>query len=412
MLQRSRLRRGGEPGVKYFLDTEFDASTEPPPKRRREDVATGSMTVYASFNGAASEDGGELTGRCASARPARRFNGAAVRRGGEPSIVARVVRGLWVASTEPPSEDGGESARAAIRRPPPASCFNGAAVRRRRRARRRHVLCAWTPLLQRSRRPKTAESRRTRSGGDARRVLQRSRRPKTAERPERRAADRARVAHRFNGAAVRRRRRAACHHVDRARPVLLQRSRRPKTAESAPRLRDPARARTSLQRSRRPKTAESSRRFVVESPACRGFNGAAVRRRRRGCPSRRARRLLIAALQRSRRPKTAERPQSIGSTAPGSACASTEPPSEDGGELVAAHARRVDEPRASTEPPSEDGGEPPSRATSTPVCDRASTEPPSEDGGERSSRDERRLRGDAASTEPPSEDGGEPNHWR
>jgi len=61
--------------------------------------------------------------------------------------------------------------------------------------------------------------------------------------------------------------------------------------------------------------------------------------------------------------------------------ASTEPPSEDGGETKIRSLRDLHFHCASTEPPSEDGGE----GTLLPgvaVRRRASTEPPSEDGGE------------------------------
>jgi len=105
-----------------------------------------------------SEDGGENGRLHRGHREARRFNGAAVRRRRR----AVTDRGLSLdlgASTEPPSEDGGEVGRlvritmhlAALqrsRRPKTAESlgcarrgrlgrgsFNGAAVRRRRRAR-------------------------------------------------------------------------------------------------------------------------------------------------------------------------------------------------------------------------------------------------------------------------------------
>ena len=184
---------------------------------------------------------------------------------------------------------------------------------------------------------------------------------------------------------------------------LLQRSRRPKTAESASPIPPVAVREMLLQRSRRPKTAE---RPPGGSPLGRWsprFNGAAVRRRRR----------VIAGIDRAGEVRVA----------------STEPPSEDGGEQSRRSAPRAHRP-ASTEPPSEDGGEEP--ATRRPLPDpNASTEPPSEDGGEtelqvmnpvaldllqRSRRPKTAERFEAgklrerlskASTEPPSEDGGE-----
>jgi len=120
-----------------------------------------------------------------------------------------VLISLAIASTEPPSEDGGERAALALRRP--ARC-----------------------LLQRSRRPKTAESRDrlampatdwrasteppSEDGGESSGVrhsvrsfmLQRSRRPKTAESEAGRGLTGLQEV-RFNGAAVRRRRRALLH---------------------------------------------------------------------------------------------------------------------------------------------------------------------------------------------------------
>jgi len=64
----------------------------------------------------------------------------------------------------------------------------------------------------------------------------------------------------------------------------------------------------------------------------------------------------VVALQRSRRPKTAERIAN-GEGMLRDGIASTEPPSEDGGELQRAADRERLRHGASTEPPSEDGGE-------------------------------------------------------
>ena len=64
----------------------------------------------------------------------------------------------------------------------------------------------------------------------------------------------------------------------------------------------------------------------------------------------------VRSLQRSRHPKTAESRNGRMLGAHGARAASTEPPSEDGGETPAVllgHAQY----HASTEPPSEDGGE-------------------------------------------------------
>ena len=189
------------------------------------------------------------------------------------------------------------------------------------------------------------------------------------------------LATRFNGAAIRRRRRASCScstiathqsasteppsedggelvELDKAwsRCFALQRSRHPKTAERWPQEAWCDKT-TALQRSRHPKTAESHGDVRYLDDRVAGFNGAAIRRRRRAS---------TAAFERI-----------------GERNASTEPPSEDGGETavvvqqpdgtgrfngaairrrrrgrryVACHARGR---AASTEPPSEDGGEPP-----------------------------------------------------
>src|SRR6185437_7500787 len=160
---------------------------------------------------------------------------------------------------------------------------------------------------------------------------------------------------------------------------LLQRSRRPKTAERPPwiPLRSP-RSRA-LQRSRRPKTAESLRSRSSRRRRRPCFNGAAVRRRRRGHPG--------ASERGCRR------------------VASTEPPSEDGGELGAGLG--VDERSdASTEPPSEDGGEAAGgRCAAAPTCALQRSRRPKTAESRWAVGQHRRA--DVASTEPPSEDGGE-----
>ena len=134
-----------------------------------------------------------------------------------------------------------------------------------------------------------------------------------------------------------------------------------------------------LQRSRGPKTAERPiyRRLCFRLAFC--FNGAAVRRPRRGAnddttPS------VVTKLQRSRGPKTAER---AGRAAGGGILrvASTEPRSEDRGEIRSSGGIRPCG-RASTEPRSEDRGEPRTRSSAN-SSGVASTEPRSEDRGER-----------------------------
>src|SRR6185437_431969 len=112
--------------------------------------------------------------------------------------------------------------------------------------------------------------------------------------------------------------------------MMLQRSRRPKTAERAREQAVAWAEAALLQRSRRPKTAESLAGASGECHVSAGFNGAAVRRRRRAVPGREQRDVIVA-LQRSRRPKTAESDRLPGRQRLGRR-ASTEPPSEDGGE--------------------------------------------------------------------------------
>ena len=111
----------------------------------------------------------------------------------------------------------------------------------------------------------------------------------------------------FNGAAVRRRRRASSERSSSQRARSLQRSRRPKTAERCRHIRVADLEGASLQRSRRPKTAER-------------------------CHVLRRRRDRQALLQRSRRPKTAESRRTRSRATASRCVASTEPPSEDGGE--------------------------------------------------------------------------------
>ena len=143
---------------------------------------------------------------------------------------ADALRGLRAASTEPRSEDRGEFATD-IGRP-------------------------WQRLLQRSRGPKTAESGSRYRARPGQSPLQRSRGPKTAESPRMARISRRSAAFGFNGAAVRRPRRALIAVAASAASASLQRSRGPKTAESKP----------------------IALRLDME-PGC--FNGAAVRRPRR-----------------------------------------------------------------------------------------------------------------------------------
>ena len=343
---------------------------------------------------------------------------------GDPDRLGRAP-----ASTEPPSEDGGENGDA-MNLPPPSSGFNGAAIRRRRRgglrverhvrkprasteppsedggesviASRRHAAAS---LLQRSRHPKTAESAGrlhrasgrlgasteppSEDGGEHPRFWQGHRWPRrfngAAIRRRRRGVPDICTARpitpRFNGAAIRRRRRARGpqHHrgtpprasteppsedggevmprfailsgregasteppsedggefsepvIVVSRDATLQRSRHPKTAERPEPMHHAALLLMPLQRSRHPKTAERPIRPSSFAPSCNRFNGAAIRRRRRAWV-----------------PKGAPLP------IPG---ASTEPPSEDGGELRVRRGNLARRDGASTEPPSEDGGE-------------------------------------------------------
>ncbi len=184
--------------------------------------------------------------------------------------------------------------------------------------------------LQRSRRPKTAESAAAISGSVSGPRLQRSRRPKTAERrlgfeilrPRRVASTeppsedggettprrpRTITSACFNGAAVRRRRRAGVDGCRLAR--LLVASTEPPSEDGGEGLRSAAtRARAAgfngaaVRRRRR-----GGRGRGASQRSSRSFNGAAVRRRRR----------VLEPLHESRR----------------ALLASTEPPSEDGGEV-------------------------------------------------------------------------------
>jgi len=196
----------------------------------------------------------------------------------------------------------------------PSSCsFNGAAVRRRRRV--PHQVVGGVDLERASTEPPSED------GGEAivnKRdpqevaLLQRSRRPKTAERAHDHGAAERRTRC-FNGAAVRRRRRVHPDFGEDKRRTVLQRSRRPKTAERRGRHQGRRRghqasteppsedggelasgagalsARIMLQRSRRPKTAERSQPCRGVALDAHRFNGAAVRRRRREAPRSRAR---------------------------------------------------------------------------------------------------------------------------
>ena len=207
------------------------------------------------------------------------FNEAAVRR-------RRRVRERWneialavVPSTKPPSEDDGErllerqgggDSRPSTK--PPSEDDGESAPTSRSRPRARS--------LQRSRRPKTTESRSNRSPLAQRAAaLQRSRRPKTTERT-RQAHHQARLSppstkppSEDDGEAAQ-----VCPHSPAVAP--LQRSRRPKTTERT----GPGRAPRSSGRSfneaavrRRRRAGTSRQRKAPRSP----FNEAAVRRRRR-----------------------------------------------------------------------------------------------------------------------------------
>ena len=161
--------------------------------------------------------------RCDSRRSRRRFfNGAAVRRrratlpaaavrertcafarsgrvqrrppsedGGEAPAGIGSARVIDVASTEPPSEDGGEAGVLQRTASHPGTSFNGAAVRRRRREHEIWRSTSTRQQLQRSRRPKTAERAPRHSNGAA--------------------VSGGESGVGFNGAAVRRRRRAKTH---------------------------------------------------------------------------------------------------------------------------------------------------------------------------------------------------------
>jgi len=302
------------------------------------------------------------------------------------------------ASTEPPSEDGGELGLS-------------------------QLVVSENGMLQRSRRPKTAESKPRQLQPWRYGLLQRSRRPKTAERGG-------------TTAGLRGKRCASTEPPSEdggeilrlGAPSLsapkLQRSRRPKTAERIWLLALTRQSRP-LQRSRRPKTAESTtgvllirllRRASTEPPSEDGgeftslatsffsafcFNGAAVRRRRREGGRNQSAEVSTgfngAAVRRRRRV---------------------------GGGAQKAESRRV----ASTEPPSEDGGETESRPSLTAISLlQRSRRPKTAEStcvflcsrriarfNGAAVRRRRRVRktspclwDQVASTEPPSEDGGE-----
>ena len=189
--------------------------------------------------------------------------------------------------------------------------------------------------------------------------LQRSRRPKTAE-SSRHARRARRAQRRFNGAAVRRRRRVEA----RLRSVAVR-----SHASTEPPSED---------------GGELAAASSTDRAGSRRFNGAAVRRRRRAAPRPRASSSGSSQLQRSRRPKTAERLSRSSAEVLGDRHASTEPPSEDGGEQGATErlVRGADRLLQRSRRPK----------TAERTCERhardvaligcASTEPPSEDGGE------------------------------
>ena len=229
-----------------------------------------------------SEDGGEVPVAEFAPRVPRRFNGAAVRRRRRDATEGDSQLSFARASTEPPSEDGGECWRTSIRR----------------------IVLAW---LQRSRRPKTAESRLVAgAGGWGKSPLQRSRRPKTAE-SARRLRAHPTGAGRFNGAAVRRRRRGPRPSTD--RHLVVAASTEPPSEDGGESRARPRAWRGASARSFNGAAVRRRRRGElgghVLAMRSRRFNGAAVRRRRReagACVHCGA----ALPLQRSRRPKTAE----------------------------------------------------------------------------------------------------------
>ena len=164
------------------------------------------------------------------------FNEAAVRRRrrGPPARLEVVHFALRLQRSRRPKT--AESWPRTARLIPAPSSFNEAAVRRRRRARRERDDCACH--VQASTKPPSED------GGEAPRLV-----PVHVI-----------LVVGFNEAAVRRRRRGDIGAEGRAGEcTLLQRSRRPKTAESFPALSRKAMRLRLLQRSRRPKTAERAR---------------------------------------------------------------------------------------------------------------------------------------------------------
>ncbi len=266
------------------------------------------------------------------------------------------------------------------RAPSRSTRFNEAVVRRRRRASLESRCCPVIALaLQRSRRPKTTESRLRVELADVDPLA--STKPSSeddGECPSSGAAPAART--RFNEAVVRRRRRAQLSARALTGRLMLQRSRRPKTTESrlgAHRAPDVAPSASTKPSSEDDGEGADDRMTTTET-AC--FNEAVVRRRRRGRPSgpswdrcdgrfneavvrrrRRAARRPCGAsfsvtLQRSRRPKTTERRTSLSTSSALPRCFN---------EAVVRRRRRVAavamtgkcSRNASTKPSSEDDGE-------------------------------------------------------
>ncbi len=247
--------------------------------------------------------------------------------GGDLAARGGISVGIGGASTWPPTVVGGDSAHPAGR-PCRSRRFNVAADRRRRRLNGRKAKTRVVRVLQRGRRPSSAETvarpgavpRPTRAstwpptvvGGDALvRPTVDSRAPecfnvaadRRRRRPRRTAAG-PRPRHRFNVAADRRRRRRRAREGLRGRRarfnVAADRRRRRRVYSVLPK---PSHA--TLQRGRRPSSAETTVAPGSRTPPG-GFNVAADRRRRRRAALRAGVALVqgfnVAADRRRRRP--------------------------------------------------------------------------------------------------------------
>ena len=318
-----RPRRGGSRGASS-TDASFNGAAVGRP-RRASSGFVGARGSRAS-TGPRSEDRGEDRLRVRSHGTRRCFNGAAVRRPRRVAVDCSMAVAVRSASTGPRSEDRGERSRRRQLQRLDRERFNGAAVGRPRRALDVQRAPRWTERLQRGRGPKTAESACDAACIAGARLLQRGRGRETAESRRELDASASRSLQWGRGPET-----AESTSARRAGASALQRGRGPETAESAVRgmsapalrfngaaVRRPRRARDSACRCgvrrrcfngaavgdrgeipqrrradgahrhrfngaavRRPRRARDARHQVGAVAVC--FNGAAVRRPRRDC---------------------------------------------------------------------------------------------------------------------------------